>query len=112
MPCLNLSWGSISWKCYYIALSVDVNATTAELAAYANREGFDWFFAVISPELLRELAAVFGQKITKPLSHFIIRPDSSSTDLAIGVKTPEEISQALVEARLEEAWPDSLKPSF
>ena len=96
----------------FIALSVDPNATATELLNYADKEGFDWTFAVVSPELLRELAVVFGQKITRPLTHFVIRPDGSSTDLDIGIKSPEALSALLVEARWEASWPGSSRPSY
>lgn len=96
----------------FIALSVDTNATAEELLNYAEKEGFDWTFAVVSPELLRELAAIFGQKITRPLSHFVIRPDGSSTDLDIGIKSPGALSALLIEARWEASWPGSSRPSY
>ena len=81
-----------------IALSVDTNATAEELVAYADKEGFDWRFAIVPPDLLIKLAEVFGQKFTRPLSHFIIYADGSFSELDTGVKTTEELKQLLFDA--------------
>ena len=81
-----------------IALSVDTNATAEELISYADKEGFDWRFAIVPPDLLIELAEVFGQKFTRPLSHFIIYADGSFSELDIGLKTTEELQQLLFDA--------------
>jgi thiol-disulfide isomerase/thioredoxin len=88
----------------FIALSVDTNAKDEELVSYANKEGFDWAFAVVPPEFLIDLATVFGQKFTRPLSHFIIRADRSFSSLDIGVKSPDELLTLLIEATLEQDY--------
>lgn len=77
----------------FVALSVETNMDAATLAAYANDEGFDWLFAVATPELLTELAGQFGQSITNPPStpHFVIRPDGSVTELTTGIKSTADV---------------------
>jgi thiol-disulfide isomerase/thioredoxin len=50
----------------YVSLDVDPNEREADLADYARREGFDWRFAVASPEVSRSLAATFGAQILSP----------------------------------------------
>ncbi|HRQ38824.1 MAG TPA: redoxin domain-containing protein [Chloroflexota bacterium] len=84
----------------FVALSVETNISDAALADYTEQTGFDWTFAVASPAMLQELAAVFGQSITNPPStpHFVIRPDGSYTDLATGIKSPDAIISQLQEA--------------
>lgn len=84
----------------FVALSVETNISDAALADYTEQTGFDWTFAVASPEMLQELAAAFGQSITNPPStpHFVIRPDGSTTDLATGIKSPDAIISELQEA--------------
>lgn len=81
----------------FIALSVETNLTPAELAQYADKEGFDWLFAVMSPEMLRELSAEFGQTITNPPStpHFLVLPDGSVTDLVTGIESPTDLVQRI-----------------
>lgn len=81
----------------FIALSVETNLSDEALANYTEETGFDWVFAVATPELVQELAASFGQSITNPPStpHFIVRPDGSFTDLVTGIESPEEIISSL-----------------
>ena len=50
----------------YIGLSVETNISDEALATYADNAGFDWTFAVIPADLLRELADEFGRTITSP----------------------------------------------
>ena len=77
----------------FVALSVETNLSDGDLVAYADGAGFDWTFAVLSPELLRELAGEFGQTVTNPPStpHFIIRPDGTTTDLVTGIEPAADI---------------------
>jgi cytochrome oxidase Cu insertion factor (SCO1/SenC/PrrC family) len=81
----------------FVALSVETTISDGELAAYARDNGYDWVFAVMTPEMLAELANSFGRTVTNPPStpHFIIRPDGSVTDLATGIKSPDEIAAAV-----------------
>jgi len=77
----------------FIALSVETNISDADLANYADGQGFDWTFAVMSPEILQELADTFGRTVANPPStpHFIIRPDGTASELFTGLQSPEEI---------------------
>jgi len=77
----------------FIALSVETTISNEELAQYADNLGFDWTFAVMSPELLQALSDEFGRTITNPPStpHFVIRPDGSVSDLVTGVESAEAI---------------------
>lgn len=77
----------------FVALSVETTISHADLQQYTADTGFNWVFAVATPELLQELVATFGQTITNPPStpHFIIRPDGSYTDLVTGIESAEAI---------------------
>ncbi len=77
----------------FVALSVEGNLSNEALAEYAEKEGFDLRFAVVTPELLRALVDTFGRAITSPPStpHFIIRPDGSTTDLVTGIEPPDAL---------------------
>lgn len=81
----------------FVALSVETNIGDGDLANYTEETGFDWAFAVATPEMLVSLVETFGQSITNPPStpHFIIRPDGSTTELTTGYEGPEEILQNL-----------------
>ena len=77
----------------FIALSVETTLSADELARYADEQGFDFTFAVMTPPLLRALAAAFGQAVTNPPStpHFIFGPDGKTSELLTGFSTPDEI---------------------
>ncbi|MBE2222547.1 MAG: redoxin domain-containing protein [Anaerolineae bacterium] len=81
----------------FVGLSLETNISDEELAAYQSNEGFDWTFAVMSPELLQSLADTFGRSITSAPStpHFIIRPDGSYTELVTGIDTPDVLVQQI-----------------
>ncbi len=77
----------------FIALSVETTLSADELARYADDQGFDFTFAVMTPEMLRALATEFGQSVTNPPAtpHFIIGPDGTTSELLTGFSTPDEI---------------------
>ncbi|MCB8946068.1 MAG: redoxin family protein [Ardenticatenaceae bacterium] len=77
----------------FIGISVETNIDDATLAQYTEDTGYDWTFAVATPEMLQSLAEQFGQTITNPPStpHFIIYPDGTTTDLATGFETADEL---------------------
>jgi thiol-disulfide isomerase/thioredoxin len=70
----------------YIALSVETNISAADLAAYADAQGFDYTFAVMTPDMLRAMTDAFGRIISVPPAtpHLIIRPDGTHTSLLYG----------------------------
>ena len=77
----------------FIGLSLETNLSAADLAQYQNDQGFDWTFAVMTPEMLQQLADTFGRSITSAPStpHFIIRADGSYTELVTGIEPPDQI---------------------
>ncbi len=84
----------------FVALSVETALAPSELARYADTQGFEWTFAVSSPELLRALTATFGFSAANPPAtpHFIIRPDGSVGELSTGFRSAEQLVAALTEA--------------
>jgi thiol-disulfide isomerase/thioredoxin len=85
----------------FIGLSVETTIADATLASYADGAGFDWLWAVVTPEMLQALAGEFGQTIANPPAtpHFIIRPDGSTTDLITGIEPAEQIVAQIEAAR-------------
>ncbi len=77
----------------FVALSVETTLEAAVLAAYADEHGFDWVFAVATPDLLQQLAGDFGQTIANPPAtpHFIISPDGTVSELTTGIESAEAI---------------------
>lgn len=81
----------------FVALSVETTLQAEDLARYADEQGFDFKFAVMSPEVLRALVAGFSRTISIPPStpHFIIYPDGSTSDLMTGFSSPDAIIAAV-----------------
>ncbi len=52
----------------YISLDVDPGEQGSALAAYAEREGFEWTFAIARPDVSRSLAEEFGDLVLSPPS--------------------------------------------
>ena len=77
----------------FIALSLETNLSNEELADYTRNEGFDWTFAVMSPDMLRSLVNTFGRSVSSAPStpHFIIHPDGTFTDVVNGIDSPERL---------------------
>lgn len=77
----------------FIGLSLETTLSDADLAQYQSDQGFDWTFAVMTPEMLQGLADTFGRSITSAPStpHFVIRPDGSYTELVTGIDPADQI---------------------
>jgi hypothetical protein len=85
----------------YIGLSVETTLARGDLAGYADTHGFDWTFAVMTPEMVSALTDTFGRSVTVPPSspHFLIYPDGSLSSLAAGgIESTAELVQLLTEA--------------
>jgi cytochrome oxidase Cu insertion factor (SCO1/SenC/PrrC family) len=85
----------------FVALSVETNIDDATLASYADGAGFDWLFAVVTPEMLEQLAGEFGRVIANPPAtpHFIIRPDGTYTELVTGIEPTDQIISQITAAQ-------------
>lgn len=85
----------------FLALSVETTLGAQQLAQYADDAGFDWTFAVLTPELLQELVDAFGRAASNPPAtpHFIIRPDGTTTALVTGIDGPSDLVAQIEEAR-------------
>lgn len=81
----------------FIALSVETNLAAGDLAQYQQNQGFDWTFAVATPELLQMLADDFSRAILNPPStpHFIIYPDGTIGDLVTGIESADQLLTSL-----------------
>jgi thiol-disulfide isomerase/thioredoxin len=77
----------------FVGISVETNIDDATLANYTEETGYNWTFAVATPEMLQALADQFGRTISNPPAtpHFIIYPDGTTTDLVTGFETADEL---------------------
>lgn len=80
-----------------VALSVEDNLEDSTLAKYASEEGFDFVFAVATPEMTRALDDQFGQTSLNPSigSRFIIAPDGEISELTTGKVDPASLVTTL-----------------
>jgi thiol-disulfide isomerase/thioredoxin len=76
-----------------VGLSVETMLPPEALAAYPTEQGFDWTFAVMTPDLLQELATTFGRSVTNPTAvpHFIIAPDGTTSGLSTGFRSADQL---------------------
>lgn len=84
----------------FVAISVEPDLPRAELAQYAKAEGFDWTFAIATPEMLQALEKQFGQTAVAPPAtpHFIIKPNGEVSDLSTGAVAPDALIARLKQA--------------
>jgi cytochrome oxidase Cu insertion factor (SCO1/SenC/PrrC family) len=89
--------GNFGDEVVFVVLSVEPNIGNEALAQYAVEHGFEMIFAAMSPDMLRETVAVFGQTISNPPAtpHFVIRPDGTTTELLTGIEGPEAITSLI-----------------
>ena len=78
-----------------VSIDVDLSETAANLAEYADREGFDWRFALADASLYQELQQRFGVAVTNPPSTplIVIGSDGSVRPLEFGrgVRSAQEL---------------------
>jgi hypothetical protein len=69
-----------------VSLDVDLSESPDDLATYADREGFDWYFAMADTDLYRTLQDRFGVAATNPPSTplIIIGADGTVRPLEFG----------------------------
>jgi thiol-disulfide isomerase/thioredoxin len=72
-----------------VSLDIDLSESAADLASYADREGFDWRFAMADADLYRLLQERFGVAVTNPPSTplIVIEPGGVVRPLEFGQGT-------------------------
>lgn len=78
-----------------VSLDVDLSESPEQLAEFADREGFDWRFAMADAGLYRTLQDRFGVGVTNPPSTplIVIEPDGMVRPLEFGrgVRSAEQL---------------------
>lgn len=84
----------------YVSLGVDPGEQASDLAAYAEREGFDWRFAAAGPEVSRALADAFGPIVLSPPSTplVVIDPTGRVVFADVGRHSATELEALIREA--------------
>jgi hypothetical protein len=81
-----------------ISLDVDPGEQPNDLAAYADREGFDWHFATADADLLSQLRERFGTAVAVPpgMPKILFRTDGSIEMIGLGqLYTAQQIADAV-----------------
>ena len=81
-----------------VSLDVDPNERPGDLADYADREGFDWYFAVADADLAQMLRDRFGSAVLNPPSmpKILFRTDGSVELIGLGEQVGASDLVALV----------------
>jgi thiol-disulfide isomerase/thioredoxin len=80
-----------------LALDIDPNETPEILKVHADRNGFDWHYAVAPIEVAREIDRLYGTQFLNPPSApmFIIDGHGEVHPLPFGVKSAQVLQEAL-----------------
>jgi thiol-disulfide isomerase/thioredoxin len=78
-----------------VSLDVDLSESPEQLAEFADREGFDWRFAMADADLYRALQERFGVGVTNPPSTPLIVIETDGTvrplEFGRGVRSAEQL---------------------
>jgi thiol-disulfide isomerase/thioredoxin len=80
-----------------IGLDIDPNENTDALKSYVESKGFDWWYAVPSADVSREIASLYGDQFLNPPSTPIVVIDrhGEAHPLPFGIKSADELMQAI-----------------
>ncbi len=80
-----------------LSLDIDPNEDAATLKQYAADKGFDWAFAVATPEVAREIGQLYGDQFLNPPSApiLIIDHDGHVHTLPFGLKSVDDLQKAV-----------------
>lgn len=80
-----------------LGLDIDPNENSDALKSYIDGNGFDWYYAVPSVDIAREIASLYGDQFLNPPSTpmLIIDRKGVAHPLPFGIKSAEELMQAL-----------------
>jgi len=80
-----------------LGLDIDPNENADALKSYVNNNDFDWYYAVPSVDVSREIAALYGDQFLNPPSTpmLIIDRKGAAHPLPYGIKSAEELLSAL-----------------
>jgi thiol-disulfide isomerase/thioredoxin len=82
----------------FVVLSVETDLGPADVAAYAERHGFENLrFAVMTPELLAATVSALGNSVASPPStpHLVIAADGTAGELETGFASVPEIVSSI-----------------
>lgn len=80
-----------------LGIDIDPNEDSQILSSYTAKNGFDWLYAVASPELIEEISVLYGIQYLNPPSTpmLIIDRAGAAHLLPFGIKSAEDLQSAL-----------------
>jgi thiol-disulfide isomerase/thioredoxin len=80
-----------------VGLDIDLNESADQLKAHAVRNGFDWTYAIATPEVAREISNLYGVNFLNPPSTpmLIIDRGGQAHPLPFGIKRAADLQAAL-----------------
>jgi thiol-disulfide isomerase/thioredoxin len=80
-----------------VGLDIDPNENTAALKSYVESKEFDWWYAVPSNNVSREIASLYGDQFLNPPSTPIVVIDrhGEAHPLPFGIKSADDLMQAI-----------------
>jgi thiol-disulfide isomerase/thioredoxin len=83
----------------WLVVDVDLSERAEDLARYADRNGFDFIYAIATENMARELAQEFGPVVLSPPSVPIVVIDTAGdTTFHTGPKSVDRILELVVTA--------------
>ena len=80
-----------------LGLDIDPNENADALKTYVDNNGFDWYYAVPSVDVSREVASLYGDQFLNPPSTpmLIIDRKGVAHPLPFGIKSADDLMEAL-----------------
>ncbi len=80
-----------------VALDIDLNESADQLRNHAQRNGFDWVYAIATPEVARAISDLYGVNFLNPPSTpmLIIDRHGQAHPLPFGIKRAADLQAAL-----------------
>ena len=76
-----------------VGLDIDTNENATDLKAYIDNNGFDWTYAIASPEIAREISTLYGAQFLNPPSTPILIIDRKGQvhPMPFGIKSADDL---------------------
>jgi hypothetical protein len=80
-----------------VGLGIDLQESGEALKAFTGKHGFDWTYAIATPDVAREIGNLYGAQFLNPPSTpmLVIDKQGQAHPLPFGIKSAEALQQAL-----------------
>ena len=80
-----------------VGLDIDLNENADQLMKYTAEQGFDWYYAVATPDVARDIAAQYSDQFLNPPSTpmLVIDRHGVAHPLPFGIKSADDLMKAI-----------------